>query len=72
MNRSVDLQAHITDDGRIFIVGASYATEVTGLYHLLHPTDSLARALMGTLAMNEAARGKGPKPDCFKGSPVSD
>lgn len=72
MNRYIDLQAHITDDGRIFIVGALYATEVTGLYHLLHPNDSLAKELLRCLAMNEAARGKGPKPDCFQKTPVSD
>ena len=72
MNRFIDLQAHITDDGRIYIVGGRYATEVTGLYHLLAPNDSLARALTTTLAMNETARGKGPNPDCFKESPVPD
>ena len=72
MGRYIDLQAHITDDGRIFISGGPHATEVIGFYHLLHPTDPLGRELTRCLAMNEAARGKGPKADCLKEAPVSD
>ena len=72
MNRFIDLQANITDDGRIYIVGGRHATEVTGLYHLLHPNDSLAKELMRCIAMNEASRGKGPNPACFKESPMAD
>jgi hypothetical protein len=72
MDRYIALQAQIVDDGRIFIVGGPHATEVTGLYHLLHANDSLAKAITMCLAMNEAARGKGPNPACFKEPLVSD
>lgn len=60
MTRTITLQARIEDDGRVYIMGGP---EMIGLYHLMHPTDALTKVLKTCLDMNDAARGKGPKPD---------
>jgi hypothetical protein len=70
MTRTIALQARIEDDGRMYVMAGSQ--EVIGLYHLLHPTDPLGKALTTCLAMNDAARGKGPKPDCDGAAGVPD
>ena len=62
MTRIINLQAQITDDGRVFIQAPPNSPDVTGLHHLLPPNDELKRIILSVVQINDEARGKGPKP----------
>ena len=60
MPRTVNLQARIMDDGKVFICGATGSRETSGLYHLLEPTEPLLHVLTHVLEMNDKAAAADP------------
>jgi hypothetical protein len=61
--RTIHLIAQIDELGRIFISGDSNDRAVSGLYHLMEPTDSLFRKLNGVIEINDKASGGYTPPD---------
>lgn len=61
--RTVNLVAQIDELGRVFISGALNSKEVSGLYHLLDPTDSFYRKLLSVIDINDKASGGYIPPD---------
>lgn len=61
--RVIHLVAQIDELGRVFISGSPQSKEVSGLYHLLDPTDSFDRTLKSIIEINDKASGGYSPPD---------